>query len=55
MRSRVEIQIAKYASSNTQLFRYSDANNREKLACMVIEHLPFNFGKKVSFVNFLSL
>ena len=34
-RSRAQIQIAKYAFPNTQLFRYSDANNREELVFMV--------------------
>ena len=52
-KAKGQTQIFKYASANDQLFRYSDANNREELARMVaIEHLPFNFGEKVSFVNY---
>ena len=48
-----QTQISRYASANDQLFRYSDANNREELARMVaVEHLLFNFGEKVSFVNY---
>ena len=46
-------QISKYASANDQLFRYSNANNREELARVVaVEHLPFNFDEKVGFVNY---
>ena len=40
-------------SPNNQLFCYSDVNNREELAHMVVvEHLPFNFDEKVGFVNY---
>ena len=42
-----------YASANDQLFRYFDANNKEELVRMVaVEHLPFNFGEKVSFISY---
>ena len=48
-----QTQISRYAFANDQLFRYSDANNIEELARMVaVEHLTFNFGEKVGFVNY---
>ena len=53
-RAKVQTQIARYASPDTQLFRYSNAN-REELSCMVaVKHLPFNFGEKVGFVNYFN-
>ena len=52
-KAKGQTQISWYASANDQLFRYSDTNNREELAHMVaVEHLPFNFGEKVGFVNY---
>ena len=52
-KAKGQAQISRYASANNQLFRYSDANNREELARMIaVEHLPFNFGEKVGFVNY---
>ena len=52
-KAKGQTQISRYASANDQLFRYSDANNREELARMVaVEHLPFNFGEKVGFINY---
>ena len=52
-KAKGQAQISKYASANDQLFRYSDANNREELARMVaVEHLSFNFSEKVGFVNY---
>ena len=51
-KAKGQVQISRYASANDQLFGYSNANNREELARMVaVEHLPFNFGEKVSFIN----
>ena len=48
-----QTQISRYISPNTQLLSYSITNNREELARMVfIEHLPFNFGEKVGFLNY---
>ena len=55
MKSKVkgQMQIFKYASSINQLFHFSDVNNKEELARMItIEHLPFNFGEKVGFLNY---
>ena len=47
------MQISKYAIATHQLFRYSNVNNGEELARMVaVEHLLFNFGEKISFVNY---
>ena len=52
-KSRGQTQIARHASPNNQLFRYSYVNNIEELACIVVvEHLPFNFCEKVDFVNY---
>ena len=52
-RSRVQTQIPRCVSLNTQLFCYFDANNREELTrIVVVEHLSFSFGKKVDFVNY---
>ena len=48
-----QTQIVRYASPNTKLFHYFNANNREELARMIfVEHLSFSFGKKVDFVNY---
>ena len=47
-KSRGQTRIARYASSNTQLFHYSDTNNREELTPMiVIEHLPLILVSKL--------
>ena len=47
------MQIFRYVTPNNQLFCYSDVNNMKKLARMVtVEHLSFNFGEKVDFVNY---
>ena len=52
-KAKGQTQISRYASANDQLFRYSNANNREELARMVaVEHLSFNFGEKVGFINY---
>ena len=48
-----QTQIAWYVSHNIQLFHFSDANNKEELArAIAVEHLPFNVGEKVDFVNY---
>ena len=48
-----QTQIAWYVSHNIQLFHFSDANNKEELArAVAVEHLPFNVGEKVDFVNY---
>ena len=52
-KAKGQTQISRYISPNTQLLSYSITNNREELARMVfIEHLPFNFGEKVGFLNY---
>ncbi|KAK3199172.1 hypothetical protein Dsin_022587 [Dipteronia sinensis] len=52
-KSSSQSQIPRYATHNQQLFKYSDAKNREELARMVaVEHLPFSFGEKVGFNNY---
>ncbi|KAK3212678.1 hypothetical protein Dsin_017384 [Dipteronia sinensis] len=49
-KSSSQSQILRYATPNQQLFKYSNAKNREELARMVaVEHLPFSFGEKVGF------
>ena len=49
---RGKTQIIKYTSFNTQLFHYSNDNNIEELArVVVVEHLSFSFGEKIDFVN----
>ena len=52
-KAKGQMQISKYVALINQLFCYSDINNMEELARMVaIEHLPFNFGEKISFINY---
>ena len=52
-KAKGQTQILRYASPNNQLFRYSDSNNMDELAYMaVVEHLLFNFGEKVGFLNY---
>ena len=52
-KAKGKTQISMYDSHNNQLFRYSDVNNRDELAHMVtVEHLSFNFGEKVGFINY---
>ncbi|KAK3189036.1 hypothetical protein Dsin_028597 [Dipteronia sinensis] len=52
-KSSSQSQIPRYATPNQQLFKYSDAKNREELARIVaVEHLPFSFGEKVGFNNY---
>ncbi|KAK3222295.1 hypothetical protein Dsin_009320 [Dipteronia sinensis] len=52
-KSSSQAQILMYATPNQQLFKHSDAKNREELARMVaVEHLPFSFGEKVGFNNY---
>ena len=52
-KAKVQTQIVRYTSPNTQLFRYFDTNNREELARMIaVEHLHFSFDEKVDFVNY---
>ena len=42
------------SSSQSQLFKYSDATNREELAKFVcMEHLSFSFGEKMTFTNYV--
>ena len=46
------MQILRYVSPNNQLFHYSNANNKDELARMVVvKYLSFNFGEKVGFIN----
>ena len=51
-----QMQIFGYAcsfSTPSQLFKYSDETNKVELAKMIsMEHLSFNFGEKVGFVNY---
>ena len=52
-KAKSQTQIFRYVSSTNQLFHYSDVNNRKELArIVVIEHLPFNFGEKIGFLNY---
>ena len=51
-----QTQISRYtcfSSTSSQLFKYSDETNKVELAKMIsMEHLSFNFGEKIGFVNY---
>ena len=52
-RQRVKHKFPGTLPLTINYFRYFDANNREELARMIaVEHLPFNFGENVDFVNY---
>ena len=49
----MQIQISRYATNTSQLFHFSDVKNRDELVRMVVvDHLPFSFDKKLSFINY---
>ncbi|KAL5856117.1 hypothetical protein ACOSQ4_005919 [Xanthoceras sorbifolium] len=50
---RHDSNSVRYASHNSQLFKYSDARNRKELAKIVaVENLSFSFGEKLGFLNY---